>query len=180
MFAPVAPRAGESRPRISLLHPSAQITELLGLIARAEAGQAGYDAVQHGASIKPPSRPTRLTIAQIYQWIDQTPGQQHAIGRYQFIPATLKRLVNKQGLSENAQFSPQVQDLLAGLLLEEAGLSRYLAGQVTRDGFMLNLAKIWAGLPTSTGASYYTGIAGNKATISWDMFDAEMRRIFPG
>ena len=179
LFASIAPRSKVTAPRVSLLHPNARVAHLLDLIAQAEAGGAGYDAVQHGAVVKPSTLPTAMTIAQIYQWIEQTPGQQHAIGRYQFIPSTLKRLVEKQGLSQRVQFTPQVQDLLAGILLEEAGFNGYLTGQVRRADFMLNLAKIWAGLPTATGESYYSGIAGNKATISWDVFDSEMRRIFP-
>jgi len=60
------------------------------LIAQAEAGAMGYDAVQHGAHVKPPKHPTQMTLGEIYAWIRATPGQPHAIGRYQFIPATLR------------------------------------------------------------------------------------------
>jgi hypothetical protein len=45
---------------------------------------------------------------------------------------------------------------------------------------MNNLAKIWAGLPNSTGKSHYHGYAGNQATMTWARFDAEMAMIFPG
>jgi hypothetical protein len=44
---------------------------------------------------------------------------------------------------------------------------------------MLNLARIWAGLPTSSGRSFYDGYAGNKATMSWAAFDTAMAEIFP-
>jgi len=44
---------------------------------------------------------------------------------------------------------------------------------------MNNLAKIWAGLPNSTGKSYYHGHAGNRATMTWARFRAEMEKIFP-
>lgn len=156
------------------------IYELRALIAQAEAGPAGYDAVQHGADVLPRGRPTTLTIQQIYDWIDETPGQPHAIGRYQFIPPTLRRLVDRLGVSPKAQFTPAVQDRLADLLLAEAGLKSFLAGQKPRHAFMNNLAKIWAGLPNDTGRSHYHGYAGNKATMSWAYFDAQMARIFPG
>ena len=53
-------------------------------------------------------------------------------------------------------------------------------GTMTRGDFMLNLAKIWAGLPTATGRSYYKGVANNKATISWDHFYREITTLFPG
>ena len=121
-----------------------------------------------------------MTVGEIYAWIDATPGQPHAIGRYQLIPATLRRLVRHQGVSRQARFSPQLQDQLAHQLLEEAGYSDFLNGGMGRKTFMHNLAKIWAGLPTANGKSYYHGYAGNHATLSWSRFDAEMKRIFSG
>lgn len=156
------------------------VRRLMQLIASAEAGKAQYDAVQYAATIKPPKKPTQMTIGEIYKWIDETPGQQHAIGRYQFIPATLRRLVKHVGASRSDRFSPLLQDRLAHQLLEEAGLSQILAGEMSRHDFMHNLSKIWAGLPTSTGKSYYHGFAGNKAVLSWARFDEEMARLFPG
>ncbi|WP_339112421.1 hypothetical protein [Thioclava sp. GXIMD2076] len=150
------------------------------LIAQAEAGPAGYDAVNYGAKRRPARAPSQMTLGQIYQWIDATPGQPHAIGRYQFIPTTLRRLANMLELDTSTRFSPDIQDRLADLLLEEAGLSRLMAGTLSRQSFMNNLAKIWAGLPTSTGQSHYHGYAGNKATMTWAKFDREMARIFPG
>ncbi|MFP4275602.1 MAG: hypothetical protein ACLFRU_11310 [Paracoccaceae bacterium] len=153
---------------------------LRDLIARAEAGPAGYDAVQHGADIPPPARPTQMTLAGIDAWIRETPGQPHAIGRYQFIPPTLRRLIRQAGLPQTARFSPQVQDQLADALLEEAGLTQFRAGEISRQAFMHGLARIWAGLPLPGGRSYYHGYAGNKATMAWEEFDTVMARIFPG
>ena len=150
------------------------------LIAAAEAGRSGYDAVQHGARVKPARRPTDMTIAEIYAWIKATPGQPHAIGRYQFIPATLRRLVAMTGVDTRATFTPEVQDALADVLLAEAGFHEVQAGRIGRRTFMNNLAKIWAGLPTSSGQSHYHGYAGNRATMTWARFDAEMATIFPG
>ncbi|KAA8606580.1 lysozyme family protein [Salipiger aestuarii] len=149
------------------------------IIARAEAGRAGYDAVQHGARRKPPKRPTAMTMQEIYRWIDDTPGQPHAIGRYQFIPSTLRMLVSRAGIAESTRFTPDVQDRLADLLLLDAGFDDLQQGQITRTGFMNNLAKIWAGLPTSSGQSHYHGYAGNKATMTWARFETEMAPIFP-
>lgn len=168
-------------PRLSL--PGVRgdaAAQLRDLIAEAEAGPAGYDAVQHMATIKPPKAPSRMTIGEIYAWIDATPGQHHAIGRYQFIPPTLRRLVDALDLPDSTQFSPKVQDRLADLLLLEAGIVDFTAGRMARERFKRNLARIWAGLPLSSGRSYYDGYAGNKATMSWAAFDAAMREIFPG
>lgn len=149
------------------------------LIEEAESRRDGYDAVQHGARIKPPRRPTQMTLVQIFAWIDATPGQPHAIGRYQFIPATLRRVVRKTGTPLSARFDARVQDRLADVLLAEAGLRRFRAGKMSRKAFMNNLAKIWAGLPNSSGKSHYAGYAGNRASITWARFEAVMKRIGP-
>ncbi|MEP1330471.1 hypothetical protein [Pseudophaeobacter sp.] len=155
------------------------VAKLMQLIASAEAGSAQYDAVQHAARIRPGKQPTAMTLGEIYDWIARTPGQQHAIGRYQFIPATLKRLAKKAGAKRGDVFSPKLQDRLAHQLLEEAGLSAMIAKEMSRTAFMNNLAKIWAGLPTSNGKSYYHGLAGNRAVLSWARFEEEMAQIFP-
>ncbi|WP_290557787.1 hypothetical protein [Aestuariivita sp.] len=147
------------------------------LIAKAEAGPDGYDAVQWGARIPPPQRPTRLTLAQIDQWIRDTPNQPHAIGRYQFIPKTLRWLVARLGLPPETRFTPGIQDRLANLLLADAGLEAALSGEMDQRTFMRNLARTWAGFPLPNGQSYYEGFAGNKATMSWQKFEARIARI---
>lgn len=154
------------------------ISQLLSLIAFAEAGRDGYDAIHHGARRLPRSNPTALTLGEIFAWIEATPGQPHAIGRYQFIPATLRRLVAEAGLPRTTVFTPEVQDILATLLLEEAGITAFRAGRITRDAFMDRLALIWAGLPTTTGLSAYHGYAGNRATITRAQFEQSIVAIF--
>ncbi|WP_135501103.1 hypothetical protein [Roseovarius aestuariivivens] len=150
------------------------------LIARAEAGRAGYDAVQLGARMKPPKPPTAMTLQEIYDWIKATPGQPHAIGRYQFIPATMRHSAKRLGLPPETRFSAEVQDRLGDLLLGDAGLARVEAGQMAPETFMQNLAKIWAGLPVPSGRSYYEGIAGNKAVLSYEAYAREVRGILGG
>lgn len=174
------PRRALAVPEAGGLAAGSAIAKLRHLIAEAEAGAAGYDAVNHGARVKPPHPPTQMTLGAIYDWIAATPGQPHAIGRYQFIPATLRRLARAQGLPRSARFTPALQDRLADQLLAEAGLARFKAGEISRRSFMYRLAKIWAGLPLPSGASYYQGVAGNRATMSWARFDAGMAQIFPG
>ncbi|WP_418595177.1 hypothetical protein [Ponticoccus sp. (in: a-proteobacteria)] len=181
LFAPLPAPAITARPTDPAILPGTGAEDRLRhLIAEAEAGRAGYDAVNHGARIKPPRRPSTMTIGEIYDWIAATPGQPHAIGRYQFIPATLRRLIRAQGLDPGAVFSPALQDRLADQLLAEAGLGSFQRGEMTRRTFMKRLARIWAGLPLPSGKSYYQGVAGNKATMSWARFEAAMAQIFPG
>jgi len=148
------------------------------IIQQAESSRAGYDAVQHGAKIAPPRLPTQMTVAEIYVWIDATPNQPHAIGRYQFIPSTLRRVMRTVGASPDQRFSPELQDRLADVLLAEAGYHEAKRGEVSRRAFMNNLAKIWAGLPNDTGRSHYDGYAGNKASMTWARFDAQMAQVF--
>ncbi len=155
------------------------VSGLRDIIAKAEAGPKGYDAVVWNARIMPPKAPTDMTVDEIFQWIKETPGQNHAIGRYQFIPATLRSLVKRIGVDGRQRFSPQLQDTLANALLEDAGLSGFVRGEVSRVAFMNNLAKIWAGLPNSSGRSHYHGYAGNKATMSWTTFKTKMAQVFP-
>ncbi len=157
-----------------------QVARIRALIGWAEAGAMGYDAVQWGARIKPPKPPTEMTLGEIFAWIEATPGQPHAIGFYQFIPPTLARLVTRLDLGPDAVFSPALQDRLGDILLAEAGLQALRAGRIDRITFMNNLAKIWAGLPNSSGKSHYQGVAGNAASITWAAFEQEMLRIFPG
>ncbi|WP_240610983.1 hypothetical protein [Oceaniglobus ichthyenteri] len=179
LFAPLPTRLTPDLPP-SVKSRGTAVQKLRDLIQYAESRRDGYDAVQHGARIKPTKPPTQMTLAEINQWIDATPGQPHAIGRYQFIPKTLRSLVKQLGLRETTRFSPDVQDQLADILLGQAGLHAAQSGLMTRKTFMNNLAKIWAGLPTATGKSYYHGYAGNKAALTWDQYEAEMRNILSG
>lgn len=175
----------ERRPQVSMLEKTvrslygADVQMIRAMIQEAESRKDGYDAVQHGARIKPQKRPTQMTLTEVVAWIDATPGQPHAIGRYQFIPETLRRVVAKTGVKLSQRLSPQVQDQLADVLLAEAGLHQFLAGQLERKSFMNNMAKIWAGLPNSKGRSHYDGYAGNKAAVTWARFDAVMAQILP-
>jgi len=118
-----------------------------------------------------------MTLAQINTWIENTPGQPHAIGRYQFIPKTLRWLVVRLDLPPDTQFTPKVQDQLANLLLADAGIEQVLTGDIEKRAFMRNLARIWAGFPLPDGKSHYEGFAGNTATMSWQKFETHMIRI---
>ena len=169
-----------ARPRgqFVLRAGASQTARLLDLIAHAEAGRAGYDAVHLSARIAPPARPSRLTLTQIFDWIEETPGQHHAIGRYQFIPATLARLVRDAGVDRDAVFSPALQDKLAGRLFVEAGYTDFLSGQLSRSAFMDELAKVWAGLPLASGLSAYDKYAGNRATVTRADYARHIASIF--
>ncbi|MCF2905676.1 hypothetical protein L0666_11820 [Octadecabacter sp. CECT 8868] len=179
-FAPLPERAARPEAPAITATGTTPVDRLLSLIASAEAGAAGYNAVQHGARIRPTKPPTQMTLGEIYQWIRATPGQPHAIGRYQFIPSTLRRVAAERGFGPETQFTAGVQDALAVVLLEDAGLSSFQRGDLGQRQFMHNLAQIWAGLPLPNGRSYYEGHAGNSATMTWAAFDGGMARIWGG
>ena len=180
LFAPLPKRDIRRRQPVLLGPGGSDVAMIRHLIGNAESRRDGYDAVQHGARRLPAKLPTQMTLGEINRWIDATPGQPHAIGRYQFIPVTLRRLMAETGAGQHEMFTSRMQDRLADVLLQEAGLEAVRQGSMGRREFMGNLARIWAGLPTANGRSYYHGFAGNKASMTWDHFDREMAQIFPG
>ena len=155
------------------------LANLRSLISAAEAGSADYDSVQYGATVKPAKLPTAMTIDEIRAWVTATPSQNHAIGRYQFIPPTFERLASLTGVAGTELFSPDLQDRWADILLAEAGYVSFFAGDLAPKTFMDNVAAVWAGLPLADGTSAYEGIAGNHATVSRAAYAQGMAMIFP-
>lgn len=167
----------QTAPKGPVVQPG--IDAFLDLIAEAEAGPAGYDAVQRRAVIPPPKPPTQMTLAEIQDWIAATPRQQHAIGRYQIIPDTLAYLIATMALPPDALFDAALQDRMALRLLDNAGLDAFLRGEHDPHSFMDAVAMIWAGLPLRSGLSAYHGYNGNRATISRETYETRFARIFP-
>ena len=180
LFAPYPVRTAVARTPILPPKTNSAIDRLRTVIGRAESPRAGYDAVQHGAKRKPRKKPTQMTIGEILDWIAATPGQPHAIGRYQFIPKTLRSVVAQTGTRRNEYFSPKVQDRLADVLLNDAGIKSFMAGRMGEGAFINNLAAIWAGLPTTSGRSKYHGYAGNRATVSLAYVKSQIAQMRSG
>ena len=155
------------------------LANLRNLVSAAEAGAADYDSVQYGARVKPAKPPTAMTIDEIRAWVAATPGQNHAIGRYQFIPPTFERLASLTGMAGTEVFSADLQDRWADILLAEAGYVSFFAGVLSPETFMDKVAAVWAGLPLADGTSAYEGIAGNRATVSRAAYAQGMAMIFP-
>lgn len=155
------------------------LANLRNLIASAEAGAGGYDAVAYGADVPPPAQASKMRLGEVRAWILATPGQNHAIGRYQVIPETFDRLAKVTGSTDETNFDAKLQDRWANVLIEEAGYSSFLAGEISPGAFMDRLAHIWAGLPLGDGRSAYEGVAGNRATISRAAYARGIAQIFP-
>ncbi|WP_323777865.1 hypothetical protein [Leisingera sp.] len=165
-------------PATFRLPSGSNVEQLFALIAFAEAPGGRYDAIHHGAKVKPGKKPSQMTLAEIYAWIDRTPGQPHAIGNFQIIPSTLLNLQKRLGLPDGTRFSRDTQNRMAALLISDAGYQKFAAGRMSRAAFMDNLARIWAGLPLASGKSAYHGYAGNRATITRTFYGDQMKKIF--
>lgn len=80
-----------------------------------------------------------------------------AIGRYQIIRTTMRKLKTKMGLTDDMTFSPELQDQMAMQLLEGRGLSKWQAGKMSDEQFMAGLSAEWASLPKADGKGTYRG-----------------------
>ena len=148
-----------------------QLKPLADLLAR---GEGDYDSVNRGRAGDTPQGLTALTgkgysrttvreiISMQRSWI-------YAVGRYQFIPVTLRFAVAMSTVSEEDYFTPEVQDrLMAALILyKRPAIGAYLRGDHDYIGWALNeLAKEWASVEYRNGRGYYDHVGGNRAHIS--------------
>ena len=164
-------------------------TPLLDFIGNKES--EGYDDISGlvSRSLYPTKPLTKMTIQEVLDWqesIDRTQLSE-ASGRYQIMEDTLRGYNNdttagpgnplwkRAGLSAGDLFSPENQDKMAIVLLDQRGLSKYLDGNLSKEQFANNLAGEWASLPLVTGPnagkSKYAGdSAGNRSLTSVQEF----------
>jgi len=86
-----------------------------------------------------------------------------AVGRYQIVRTTRRNIQKALSIPSTAKFDAEMQDRMACYLLGQRGIDKYLAGRLSEDTLLDNLAREWASLPTSKGKSYYSG---QKATVT--------------
>lgn len=132
-------------------------------------GPRGYDDIFRKATIRPPMPLTQMTIGEVMAFQNRmvaAGSESSAVGRYQFIRKTLKRLVDNSELPHDALFDRNVQDYLARLLMAEC---EFYTPQEHELEIANCLAQVWAAFPVATGKkagrSYYDGIAGNRALV---------------
>jgi muramidase (phage lysozyme) len=80
-----------------------------------------------------------------------------ALGRYQIVRTTLRSMRKTLGLASTALFDADMQDRLACYLLGVRGIDKYLAGRLSEDTLINNLAHEWASLPQTNGMGAYGG-----------------------
>lgn len=145
------------------------IEDLKKEIARGEGDYGAYNRGRAGDTPKG-SRTidiTQLTVGEVLQR-QQGPNRSFmAVGKYQFIPDTLKAAVKWSKVDLNAKFDANTQEKLFGYLISEEKrpiLNAYLTGK-SKDvnGALDDLASEFASIPGPNGKGKYEGLAGNAA-----------------
>ena len=149
-----------------------KVGKLLDFVAGPES--SGYYDMMNGGQRKPEI--LKMTIKQAYDFQIAyakaarvtNPKASSAMGRYQIMHFNTLEYAKKLGLDPNTElFSPENQDKYAIQFMKEKGLDAWLNGKIDDNKFLNGLAKVWAGLPLTTGLSNYHGdSADNKAGIS--------------
>ncbi|MBU2957601.1 hypothetical protein, partial [Paracoccus sp. C2R09] len=151
--------------------PGAVQDLIIGFIKRFEAGKGGYDAVWARNRTPLPSRPTEMTICEVRDW--QLEARKHqastAIGLFQIVGGTYRRLLDGLQLPCDTPFDSRTQDMLGLALLHGRGWQEFKSGRMSVQDFAYELAGEWAAFPApygrNKGFSRYRGIAGNRHQI---------------
>lgn len=155
-ISPAIPRQlvpGGPRSLFGDLQPAGRGGDLLGLIARAEGTtKRGYnDSFAHQLN----EDLTGKSIAEIQQ-IQRRMRGSSAIGKYQFMRATLGDALKQGVVGPDDKFDGETQDKLARWRIAFRQ-RRAARGGFTMDKFQNELAKEWASFPTTEGRGYYPG-----------------------
>lgn len=73
-------------------------------------------------------------------------------------------------------FDKDCQDELTCYLLGVRGIDKYLAGRLSEDTMLTNLAQEWASFPTPSGKGYYAGQQGKITPNDVRQVLAEIKR----
>ena len=160
-----------------------QIRPLADLISK---GEGDWNAVNRGRAGDSPGGLLRwfgrdaesFTLQEILNL--QAAGRIYAVGRYQFIPSTMRYAVRQSGLPMGARFNAETQDRLLATLIESKRprVGQYIRGNYNNLQVVLDdLAKEWASIEFRGGRTYYGGIGGNAAHISRAETSAVIRSV---
>ena len=137
-------------------------------------GEGDWNAVNRGYAGDTPGGIQRLTGKTfenftVGQVMDLQRSRVYAVGRYQFIPVTLRYAVAMSDVSPLDMFTPETQNKLFAALLDHKrpAVGAYIRGHHNHQGWALNeLAKEWASVEYRYGRGFYDHIGGNRAKIS--------------
>lgn len=105
---------------------------------------------------------TGKTIEQV-QAIQRGMHGSSAIGRYQFMSATIKDLIKRGVISPTDKFDGATQDKMANAQLQKHGLDKWRSGEMSDAQFLHGVAGEWAGVPQANGHGRYEGVGLNRA-----------------
>ena len=165
-----------SAPIVAINPPAPPVHERVEPIAEMiSKGEGDWNAINRGRAGDTPGGFQALlgdtcenfTIGEILDM--QASGRLYAVGRYQFIPTTLRLAVQQSGVSRLDFFSPATQNRLLIALLQHKrpAVWAYLTGEGTIDAALDALAKEWASIATADGRTYYVGTS-NAAHVTRD------------
>jgi muramidase (phage lysozyme) len=134
------------------------------LIARVESENVGgYNALWGGKT----ADLVNMTVSEVLN-LQSTMTGSTAAGRYQMLKGTLIETINALKIDPTTtKFDQTVQDKLADYLIQRRGYSDYQSGKITKEQFLHNLSKTWAGLPADPSGGTYYNNGLNKAHIDW-------------
>ena len=161
--------------------PTKRLRPLMDLIAK---GEGDYNSVNRGYAGDTPGGIQGIagqtfenyTVGQV---MDMQRSSLYAVGRYQFIPSTLRWAVRHSSVDELDMFTPEVQDQLMATLVifKRPAVGAYLRGDHDLLGWALNeLAKEWASIEYRYGRSFYS-VGGNRAKIKRSEVSSVLQKI---
>lgn len=143
---------------------------LADLIAK---GEGDWDSVNRGRAGDTPGGIrsiagksfSQMTVAEVMELQSTTV---FAVGRYQFIPSTLRQAVTFAGVNTSHRFDSRMQDRLFAAVLQHKrpAVAEYLSGGGDLQRALDALAQEWASVGYRGGGSYYAGRGGNGAHIT--------------
>jgi muramidase (phage lysozyme) len=158
------------------------ILDLIGFTEGTDRGDGYNETLAYGAFTNGDVCLTDMTLAEIDALQTQmlahprNSWSSSAIGRYQIVRTTLRKLKSTMHLADTLRFTPELQDTLAIELLKGRGYEAWRAGNITDAQFALNLSKEWASLPNPySDTGYYAGQHAAVSYIKVELVLAEAR-----
>jgi muramidase (phage lysozyme) len=97
-----------------------------------------------------------------------------ALGRYQIVRTTRRNIQKALSIPSTALFDKDMQDRMACFLLGQRGIDKWLAGRLSLDTLLNNMAREWASLPTAKGKGFY---GGQNAGVSVSQVKAALAEV---
>jgi hypothetical protein len=144
------------------------IRPLANLIAK---GEGSWNSVNRGGSGDTPGGArsvigkdlTQTTLRELQHY--QATGRVFAVGRYQFLPRTLKMAIKNSGINCELRFTPETQDYLLAALLQHKrpAIASFIQGKSTSIDYALDeLSREWSSIGWRGSRSYYGGMASTS------------------